>query len=70
MTITLGYVFIVVAFVDLVAGSVMVRAALAAPGIDDARRRSIRMVMAAIVVVSILLVLIALFLPIGRMPLT
>jgi len=70
VTLTLGHVLIAVAVVDLIAGWAMVRSGLAAPGIDDARRRSVRVVMATIVAVSILLVLVALFLPVGRTPLT
>jgi hypothetical protein len=66
VTITLGHVWIAVALIDLVFGVVTLRRA-AADGLDADRRRGLRFSGGALIATAILLVLLALFLPIGRM---
>jgi hypothetical protein len=65
VTITLGHLLMGFALLDLVLGLVALRRS-AAQGVDDDRRRSLRFIAGAQLVSAIVLVLIALFLPVGR----
>jgi hypothetical protein len=69
MTLTVGHLFLLIAFVDLIMGFVMLRRA-AATGLDEDRRRGLRFTGGALIATAILLVPLALFLPIAQLRLT
>jgi hypothetical protein len=65
MTLTVAHLFVLIAFVDLVVGVFMLSRAAAER--EEDRRRGLRFTGWAMIASAILLVLLALFLPIGRM---
>ena len=70
MTLTLGHVLMAVALMDLVIVGPMAGRILSSPDSTEERRRGARFMLGAVVVLAVALVLIALFLPIGRIRLT
>ena len=66
MTLTVAHLFMAIALVDLILGFVSIRRAAGA-GVDEDRRRGLRFTGGAMIASAILLVLLALFLPIGSL---
>lgn|GEM_PF-5802130 len=70
MTLTVGHLLMAIALFDVVVIGAKAGRILNAPDSTEDRRRSARWMLGAVLVVAAGLVLIALFLPIGRMRLT